>query len=271
MNASQAPESAKEDAIASGLAGKVAVVTGSTGGIGEGIAHRLAADGAAVVVSGRRAELGERVVSEIADAGGRALFVQADVAREEGCDTLISQTVGHLGRLDILVNNAGIFPSLPLEEVTVDLWDQVFAVNVRGSFLCSRAALAPMRAQGGGCIVNIGSTTAYRGTAGLTRLAYASSKGALLTMTKTMAMALLPDRIRVNWVTVGWVATPGEIELRDQLTGDGQAFIEKLNKEVPLGRLETVEDIAAGVAYLVSDGASHVTGCELNISGGRWI
>jgi NAD(P)-dependent dehydrogenase (short-subunit alcohol dehydrogenase family) len=257
--------------MGSTLVSKVAVVTGSTSGIGEGIARRLAADGASVVVSGRRTELGERVVREITDAGGHALFVRADVAHEDDCEALIAGAVSRLGRLDILVNNAGIFPSLPVEQVTVDLWDQVFAVNVRGPFLCSRAAIPPMRKQGSGCIVNVGSTTAYRGAAGLTRLAYASSKGALLTMTKTMALALLTDRIRVNWVTVGWVATPGEIELRDKLMGDGQAFIDKLNEESPLGRMETVEDIAAGVAYLVSDEASHVTGCELNISGGRWI
>jgi NAD(P)-dependent dehydrogenase (short-subunit alcohol dehydrogenase family) len=119
--------------------------------------------------------------------------------------------------------------------------------------------------------VNIGSSTPFR--AGGDRIAYASSKGALLTMTKCLARALLASRIRVNWVTVGWVATEGEIDLRNHHVpgGDGRSFLEQLSEKAPLGRLETVEDIAAGVAYLISDEASHVTGCELNISGGIWI
>ena len=126
-----------------------------------------------------------------------------------------------------------------------------------------------MQRQGGGCIINIGSTLAYRGS--LERLAYSCSKGALLSMTKVMARSLLQDKIRVNWVTVGWVATPGEIVLRNQTHGDGLVYLEGRSQQAPMGRLETVEDIAAGVVYLTSDAASHVTGCELNVSGGLWI
>ena len=251
------------------LAGKVAIVTGSTGGIGAGIARRLAAEGAAVVVSGRRAELGKQVAQGIREGGGQAIFVRADVASEPDCVGLIQAALDEYGRLDVLVNNAAIFPKVPLEEMTLELWDQVFAVNVRGAYLCCRYAIPPMRQQDGGSIVNIGTTVIYRGA--VDRLAYACSKGALLTMTRTMARALLSDRIRVNWVTVGWVATPGEIVLRDRTHGDGVAFLREISDQAPLGRLETVEDIAAGVAYLASDEASHVTGCELNISGGLWI
>ncbi|HEY64089.1 MAG TPA: SDR family oxidoreductase [Caldilineae bacterium] len=252
-----------------GLQGKVAIVTGSTAGIGEGVARRLAAEGAAVVVSGRRTKRGEKVAREIREAGGQAIFVRADVAHEADCAALVQSAVDHFGRLDILVNNAAIFPSVPMEEMTTKLWDQVFAINVRGAFYCCRYAIPPMRQQGGGAIINIGSTLAYRGS--LDRLAYACSKGALLSMTKVLARALLQDRIRVNWITVGWVITPGEIELRNQIHGDGLAYLEERSRQAPLGRLETVEDIAAGVAYLASDEASHVTGCELNISGGLWI
>ena len=103
------------------------------------------------------------------------------------------------------------------------------------------------------------------------RLAYGCSKSALWSMTKMMARELVGDRILVNWITVGWVATPGEVALRDQLHGDGQAFLEEVAQNTPLGALESVEDIAAGVAYLCSDEASHITGCDLNISGGLWI
>jgi NAD(P)-dependent dehydrogenase (short-subunit alcohol dehydrogenase family) len=168
-----------------------------------------------------------------------------------------------------LVNNAAIFPGEPFEEMTVELWDRIFAVNVRGAFLCSRAAIPQLRKQGGGSIINIGTTMAYRGTT--ERLAYSCSKGALLTMTKALARGLLADRIRVNWVTVGWVATPGEISLRDQTHGDGVVFLDERGAKAPLGRLETVEETAEGVVYLASHDASHVTGCELNISGGLWI
>jgi len=251
------------------LGGKVAVVTGSTGGMGEGIARRLAGEGAAVVVSGRRMAEGERVAQSLRDAGGQAAFVRADVASEADCAALIRGTAERFGRLDILVNNAGITPASPIEQQTVEQWDEIFAINVRGAFVCCREAVPVMRRHGGGRIINIGSTVPYR--AKVDRLAYACSKGALLTMTKVLARGLVADGILVNWVMVGWVATPAEVELRNRLEGDGQAFLEEKSRQAPLGRLETVEDIAAGVAYLASDEASHVTGCELNISGGLWV
>jgi NAD(P)-dependent dehydrogenase (short-subunit alcohol dehydrogenase family) len=250
------------------LHGKVAVITGSTGGMGEGIARRLAAEGAAVVVSGRRTAQGEHVAQDIRASGGQAVFVRADVAREADCMGLIRGALDQFGRLDILVNNAGITPLTPLDKETVENWDQVFATNVRGAFLCCREVVPAMRRLGGGRIINIGSTVPSRGVAD--RLAYGCSKGALLTMTKMLARGLLADRILVNWIAVGWVATPVEIELRSRLEGDGLAFLEEKSRQAPLGRLETVEDIAAGVVYLASDEASHVTGCELNISGGLW-
>jgi NAD(P)-dependent dehydrogenase (short-subunit alcohol dehydrogenase family) len=248
---------------------KVAIVTGSTGGIGEGIARRLAEEGAMVAVSGRRADEGERVVGEIVRSGGRAFFVEADIAKPADCRRLIQATVDRCGGLDILVNNAAIFPHVELEDQTPELWDEVFAVNVRGAFLCCQAAIPHMRRRGGGRIINIGSTLAYRALA--YRLPYACSKGALLTMTKALAQSLLGDRILVNFVIVGWVVTPGEIELRNHTHGDGLRYLEESASRHPLGRLETAEDIAAGVLYLASDEASHVTGCELNISGGLLI
>jgi NAD(P)-dependent dehydrogenase (short-subunit alcohol dehydrogenase family) len=251
------------------LKGKVAIVTGSTGGIGKGIAQALAAEGAGIIVSGRRIDEGEQVVSQIKARGGVATFVRADVAREQDCRALIRAALDRFGRLDILVNNAGIFPIAPLSEVSASQWDEVFSVNVRGAFLCSQTAIPALKQQGGGCIINIGSTLVYRGMGD--RIAYSCSKGALLTMTQVMARELLPLRIRVNWVTVGWVATPGEVELRNRDAGNGQNYLSEMDRRAPLGRLESVEDIAAGVVYLTSDAASHVTGCELNISGGMWI
>lgn len=250
---------------------KVAVVTGSTEGIGAGIARRLAADGFAVVVSGLGTDKGKGVVRKIADEGGKSCFLPADLADPKACRELIDATVDRFKRLDVLVNNAGIFPIAEIEDTTTEMFDNVFAVNVQAPFLCSQAAIPYMKKQGAGSIINIGSTTPFR--SGGERIAYATSKGALLTMTKVLARALLPYKIRVNWITVGWVATEGEIELRSRHTPDGRgrAFLEKAGADSPLERLETVEEISAGVAYLVSDEASHVTGCELNISGGLWI
>ena len=251
------------------LKGKTAIVTGSTGGIGEGIARALAAEGTNVIISGRRIDEGEQVAAQIRSKGGEAAFVHADVAREQDCAALIRAGQDRFGQLDILVNNAGIFPIAQISEVTATQWDEVFNINTRGAFLCSQAAIPALKQQGGGSIINIGSTLVYRGMGD--RIAYACSKGALLTMTKVMARELLPLRIRVNWVTVGWVATPGEVELRNRERGNGQYYLSEMGSRMPLGRLETAEDIAAGVVYLASDTASHVTGCELNISGGMMI
>ena len=125
------------------LSGKVAVVTGSTGGIGEGIARRLAADGAAVIVSGRRVERGERVAREIMAGDGQAIFVQTDTARESDCAHLIQTTLDAFGRLDVLVNNAAHLGSVPFDDLTTEVWDQVFAVNARGPYLCCRHAIPP--------------------------------------------------------------------------------------------------------------------------------
>ena len=247
--------------------GKVAVITGSSGGMGEGIARRLAAEGAAVVISGRRGERCQQVAEDINRLGGRAYAQRADVSVEADCIALIRAARERFGRLDILVNNAAITPNEPDLNVPAEMWDAVFDVNVRGAYFCCREAILVMRAAGGGSIINIGTGMAYVGTTN--RLAYSCSKGALLTLTRTLAYAYAPDRIRVNWVTVGWVATPGEVALKTETYGDGERFLAQAAASSPLGELERVEDIAAGVLYLASDEAAHVIGCELNITGGR--
>jgi NAD(P)-dependent dehydrogenase (short-subunit alcohol dehydrogenase family) len=252
-------------------AGKVAVVTGATGGLGEAIARRLAAEGASVVVSGRREDEGQAVARSIEAGGGKAAFVRADIGQEQDCLDLIRAAQERYGRLDILVNNAAALAHHPFDELTVEQWDAAYAANVRGPMLLSRAALPLMKANGsetGGVIINIGTTMAYNFSGGhLNRLAYTSSKAALLAMTRSLAAALAPDHIRVNWVIVGWVATPQEVALRDRTHGDGEKFLDETGAKRPMGRHETPEEIAAGVLYLCSDEASHVTGCELNISG----
>ncbi|HSV72626.1 MAG TPA: SDR family oxidoreductase [Chthonomonadales bacterium] len=251
------------------LAHKVAIVTGSTGGIGETIARRLAAEGASVVVSGRRALEGERVAHDIRASGGDAAFQRADVSVEADCTNLARFAEERFGGLTTLVNNAADLAWTPFDALTPATWDAAFAANVRGPMLLCRAALPAMRARSGGCIVNIGTCMAYGGP--LDRLAYACSKGALLTLTRSLARSLAPDHIRANWIIVGWVASPAEVALRTAIHGDGERYLAESGAKRPMGRHETPDEIAAGVAYLASDDAEHVTGCELNISGGARV
>jgi NAD(P)-dependent dehydrogenase (short-subunit alcohol dehydrogenase family) len=253
-----------------GLMGKVAVVTGASRGLGEAISRRLAADGAAVVVSGRNETEGSRVVEAIAGAGGAAVWQRADVASAPDCEALIQAAVEHFGRIDILVNNAAALGYSPIDRLTAEAWDAVFAANARGAFLLTRRAFEHFRRQGqGGNVVNIGTT--HTRCPGIDRLSYGCSKAALLAMTKAFARDGARDQIRVNWVTVGWVATPREIEYQTYRHGDGAKFLAEREAHLAMGRLETPEEIAAGVAFLVSAEAAHITACELNLSGGNMI
>jgi NAD(P)-dependent dehydrogenase (short-subunit alcohol dehydrogenase family) len=247
------------------LEGKVAIVTGSTSGIGEGIAVALAREGAAVVVSGRRADRGEAIVKAITDAGGKAIFHEADLMDAAQCKPLIQRAVDELGGIDILVNNAGIFPRITFEETTIDDWDRVFDLNARAAYFCAQAATPHMRSRGGGSIVNIGSTHPFG--VGEGQFVYGISKGALYTMTRKLAMLLARDRIRVNWISVGWVLTEQERELRN-VPDDDREWVESHKANNPLGDFVSVEDVAEGVIYLAADSGRSVTGTDLGVNGG---
>jgi NAD(P)-dependent dehydrogenase (short-subunit alcohol dehydrogenase family) len=248
------------------LAGKVAIVTGAGSGIGRGIAEALAREGAAVVVANRRAEAGEETVRRIVAAGGRATFHQTDVTQEADCAGTIRFAVETYGRLDVLVNNAGIFPRATLEQTTEELWDRIFATNLRGAFFLCKHAVPEMRRAGGGSIVNLGSTNAYCGIPAL--FAYSCSKGGLLTLTRNLARALAPDRIRVNFLNPGWVISEGEIAVQAQ-EGHDAAWIEEMGRQQPLGRTQLPEDAGMAAVFLASDESSQVTGIELNCDAGR--
>ncbi|MFC4102595.1 SDR family NAD(P)-dependent oxidoreductase [Paenibacillus xanthanilyticus] len=253
--------------MGSRLKGKVIVITGGTKGIGKGIALLCAQEGATIVLGGRNEEDGARVVREIeASYHGEAVFVQGDISREAACKQLIEEAVHRYGRLDGLVNNAGIFPRGSMTDTTEELFDSIFAVNIKGAFFCSKHAIQAMRQSGGGSIVHIGSTNGYKGPKDLA--AYSSSKGAMLTLNRHIAAHYGEDRIRSNWITVGWVASDGEIELH-QSNGVSPAELRKrAASHIPSGRMQTPEDIGYGAVYLLSDESSQVTGTELHINGG---
>lgn len=243
---------------------KVVIVTGGATGIGRGISEMLAKEGARVVVANRNAERGEEAAAAIREAGGQALFVKTDVAREEDCRNLVAEAVREYGRVDGLVNNAGIFPRATLEETTEELWDQIFDVNLKGAFFCCKYAVPEMRKQGQGSIVNIGSANAYVG--GTNLFAYSISKGGLVTLTRNLANALAKDRIRVNWVNPGWVITDMEIVIQDK-EGHDEDWLEQAGHNLPLGRHQVPEDAAYATLFLISDESSQISGDMMNVDG----
>lgn len=249
------------------LAGKVTVITGSGSGFGEGIAKACAREGAWVVVSDINEEGGRRVTQEIETTGGSAVFFKADVSDSADTKALVDYAQSHYGRFDVLVNNAGVgHLRKPMTEVTEEEFDLVFAVNVKGIYHTAKAAVPVMREQGHGVIVNIASTGAVSPRPGLTW--YNASKGAVTTLTKSMAIELAPDRIRVNALN----PVAGDTPLLPTFLGeDTPETREAFRASVPLGRLSTPADVAAGVVFLASDAAELITGVCLEIDGGRCI
>ncbi len=255
---------------------KIAIVTGGGTGIGQGIATRLAQEGAKVVVANRKAETGEETVrlareaAQQAGSSGTAVFHQTDVTSEADCRALVQAAVSRFGGVDVLVNNAGIFPRATLEETTEELWDQIFAVNLKGVFFCCKHAMPVMRERGRGSVINIGSINAYVGGGNL--FAYAISKGGLLTLTRNLAASWARHQVRVNFLNPGWVITPGEIVVQGQEGHDAE-WLEQQGQRMPLGRMQTPADAAWGAVYLASDESVMVTGQALNVDGGgsiRW-
>ena len=249
------------------LQGKVAIVTGAGCGFGEGIATRFAAEGCKVLVADIEPDRAERVADAIAAAGGQARASTADVSRKSDFERMVSEAKSAFGALDLVVNNAGITHAntsmLDIDEAT---FDHVFAVNVKSIYWSAICAVPVFRAQGSGGIINIASTAGLRPRPGLTW--YNGSKGAVVTITKSMAVELAPDRIRVNALC----PVIGETGLTATfMGGDTPELRAKFIASVPLGRMSQPTDVAAAALYLASDEAAFITGTTLEVDGGRCI
>lgn len=250
------------------LANKVAIVTGGGSGFGEGIAKRFAAEGAALAVADLNPASAERVAGEIKAAGGKAIAVQVDVSQSGPMQAMVAATVQAFGGLDIVVNNAGMpqrnAPLLNTDEAT---FDKIFAVNVKSIYLSAMHAVPEMRKRGRGAFINIASTAGVRPRPGL--VWYNGSKGAVITITRAMAVELAPEQIRVNALNPVAGLTP---MLKEFMGGEETEEMKaKFVSTIPIGRFSTPRDIANAALYLASDEADFITGVCMEVDGGRCI
>jgi 3-oxoacyl-[acyl-carrier protein] reductase len=242
------------------LTGRTALVTGGSRGIGKACCEMLARAGARVVVNYRvERPWAELLAQRIGEAGGEAWAFGADVALPDEANMLVDETVDRFGRLDVLVNNAGIWKGGAIEELSDGEWQEMLAINLTGTFNVIRAAVPYMKSSGGGRIINVSSTAGQRGEA--LHAHYAATKGAVISLTKSLAVELARDGILTNCVAPGWVET----DMTEEALEQGRPAIVSA---IPLGRVARAEEIAGAVLFLASDLATFVNGEILNVNGG---
>jgi 3-oxoacyl-[acyl-carrier protein] reductase len=245
------------------LAGKIAVVTGGSRGIGKALCVRLAKMGAIVVVNYvSRPDAAEATVASIQEAGGNAVACQFDVADSEQVQAAFKKILADFGRVDILVNNAGITRDGLIAMMKEQAWDEVIDTNLKGAFNCIKAVSRPMMKQRWGRIVSITSVIGFAGNAGQAN--YAAAKAGMVGLTRSVAKELASRGVTVNGVAPGYIDTDMTKELAEEVT-------EKIKAEIPMNSLGTVEDVAAAVAYLVSEEARYVTGQFIHVNGGMFM
>lgn len=244
------------------LADRVALVTGGNGGIGLAMARGLGRAGARVVIAARDGAKSAAAVAELQGLGMEALAIQVDVTDQASVEALVGETVARCGRLDILVNNAGINIRGPVQDLELEQWRQVIDTNLTSTYLCSKAAYPHMKKAGAGKVINIGSMLSIFGAS--FSPAYGASKGGVVQLTKSLAVAWAPDNIQVNAILPGWIDT--------ELTRKGRAEVPGLNERIlarsPTGRWGTPEDFEGVAVFLASAQADFVTGTALPVDGG---
>jgi 3-oxoacyl-[acyl-carrier protein] reductase len=246
---------------ASGLEGRVAIVTGAGGGLGEGICSALVSSGAAVAAVDVARDKAERVAERVSRNGARCVAFEADVSDRSSVEEMAERVTGEFGGVDILVNNAAIYPIRPWTEIREEEWDEVLAVNLKGYFLCARAVFPHMRARGHGRIINVASITFFIGFANL--LDYVSSKGGVVGFTRTLAREVGPEKITVNAVSPGAFPTDAE-----KIHPNPDEYNRWVLDQQSIKRRGTPEDVGNLVAFLASDAASFITGQTIEIDGG---
>jgi 3-oxoacyl-[acyl-carrier protein] reductase len=244
------------------FAGRVALVTGASRGIGEATARRLAAEGASVIAAARTLAALEKVVAEISSAGGKAAALAMDLSDADSVDAGVRDALAAHGAIDVLVNNAGVTDDNLILRMSRDAWDRVIATNLTGVFLLTQAVVKGMVRRRYGRIVNVTSVVGLMGNAG--QVNYAASKAGLVGFTKSLARELASRNVTCNAVAPGFIRTA----MTEEMT---EAARESLAAQIPLARLGAPEDVAAAIAYLASEEAAYVTGHVLNVSGGLYM
>jgi NAD(P)-dependent dehydrogenase (short-subunit alcohol dehydrogenase family) len=253
------------------MSGKVAIVTGATQGLGAAIARELAARGAAgLVISGRNKDRGAAVAARITEeTGTKTVFVAAELQKVEACRAIVAEADRVFGRVDTLVNSAGSTDRGTILDTSPDLFDAIFAINVRAPFFLMQDCIALMRRDGiAGTIVNIGSMSALAGQPFIA--AYSASKGALATLTRNTAYALLRNRIRVNALHIGWMASDGEDRIQREFHGADPNWLEEAARAQPAGRLIDPAEVARAVAFLATEESGLMTGSVIEYDQSVW-
>ncbi len=244
------------------LSGRVALVTGGNTGLGLGMARGLAAAGASIVLADRNGDSADAALKALAPTGQAVQTITADVTRPDSIAAMIAEAMGRFGRLDILVNNAGVSLSAPPQDMALADWQKVLDVNLTAPFLCAQAVYPLMKAQGGGKIINIASVLATLGSAGAAN--YAASKGGVLQLTRSLAMAWADDNIQVNAILPGWIDTDLTRHAREKRAD----LDERVVTRTPAKRWGAPADLAGAAVFLSSAAADFVTGSALTVDGG---